>query len=80
MGKFDNTLDVKLASKVIGDDSSRITVSVCAYNDGEPKVQMTRERNLEDRGWVFQKLGRLSLSEAKEVTKAITSLVKEIEK
>ena len=57
---FDKSLDKELFSETAEFEITRIKVSVFSYNDGTPKLQLSREnRNQETGDWTFSKLGRL---------------------
>lgn len=67
-GKFDKNLDKELFSETIEFETSKITVGVFSYNDGEPKIQISRQ-NLDNRTaeWTYSKLGRLLKEEAEKL-------------
>ena len=65
---YDQTLDVETFKVVKEFDDTRISVGVYSYNEGEKKLQITREnKNRVDDAWRFTKLGRLSKKEAQEI-------------
>ncbi len=66
MAGFDKSLDKELFSKTIDFERFRITVAVFAYNNGTPKLQLSRENKTAD-GFSFAKLGRMSKSEVEAV-------------
>ena len=66
-GKFDKTLDKEIFAEVIPFETSRITVGVFSYNDGEKKLQVSRENMSQDGEWSFAKLGRMFKDEAEKV-------------
>ena len=65
--KFDKTLDKELFSEVLQFEISRITVGVFSYNDGEKKLQISRENMSQNGEWSFAKLGRMFTDEAEKV-------------
>ena len=67
IGKFDKSLDKELFSEIIQFETSRITVGVFSYNDGEKKMQISRENMNQDGEWSFAKLGRMFKDEAEKV-------------
>ena len=72
---YDNSLDKSLFSEPIEFDNSRITVSVFSYNNGIPKLQISREtKNGEE--YTFAKLGRMTKEEAEKVIPAIHNALK----
>lgn len=44
-----------------------------SYNDGMPKVQISRQNQNEEGAWIFSKLGRLT----KEEAVAISDMIRE---
>ncbi|MBL7055924.1 hypothetical protein ISS07_03360 [Candidatus Woesearchaeota archaeon] len=62
---FDPTLDKDIFTETIDLQTTRITVAVKQYNEGEKKLQISRENaNAEGTEWRFAKLGRLFKDEA----------------
>jgi len=76
MAGFDKSLDKEMFSKSVEFERSRITVAVFAYNNGTPKLQLSRENRSADGEFVFAKLGRLLKSELE----AILPLIEEAKK
>ena len=66
-GKFDKSLDKEIFSETIALETTRITVGVFSYNDGEKKMQVSRENMNQDGEWSFSKLGRMFKDEAEKV-------------
>ena len=65
---FDPNLDKKLFSESVEFETTRITVGVFSYNDGEAKIQISRENRDQNSGdWKFSKLGRMLREEAEKV-------------
>ena len=64
---FDKNLDKSLFSETISFETTRITVGVFSYNDGEKKLQISRENMSQDAQWSFAKLGRMFKDEAEKV-------------
>ena len=64
---FDKTLDKKLFSETKEFETTRITVGVFQYNEGEKKLQISRENRNQDGEWSFAKLGRMFKNEAEAV-------------
>ncbi len=67
MPSFDKSLDKELFSESVEFEHSRITVAVFSYNDGVPKVQISRENKLASGEYTFSKLGRLAKEEVEKV-------------
>lgn len=65
---FDKSLDKELFKEEAEFDSSRISVGVFSYNEGAPKMQISREnRNPNTGEYTFAKLGRMTKEEAEAV-------------
>ena len=64
---FDPNLDKKLFSETKEFETTRITVSIQQYNEGEQKLQISRENRSQDGDWSFAKLGRMFKDEAEAV-------------
>ena len=64
---FDKNLDKELYSDTKEFETSRIKVGVYSYNDGEKKMQISRENRNQDGEWSFAKLGRMFKDEAEAV-------------
>lgn len=73
---FDPTLDEKEFSKTIEFEASNIVVAVYSYNEGEKKLQLTRERRKADDTTSFAKLGRMTKEEVEKVVPAIQEAIK----
>jgi len=67
MPGFDKALDQELFSESVDFDRSRITVSVFAYNNGIPKLQLSRETKSAAGEYTFAKLGRMTKEEVGKV-------------
>ena len=67
MPGFDKSLDKELFSEALSFDKSRITVSVFAYNNGTPKLQLSRENKTADGEYTFAKLGRMTREEVERI-------------
>ncbi len=72
---FDKSLDKELFSEKIDIDSTRITVSVMSYNEGEAKLQISRENKDSSENYRFSKLGRMSKVEAEAVLPIIQKAI-----
>ncbi|MCF7871350.1 MAG: hypothetical protein K9L95_01530 [Candidatus Omnitrophica bacterium] len=70
---YNADLDKELFAKAWEGERTRIRVRVFSYNQGEKKVQITRENKDNDDNFRFTKLGRLT----KEELEGILPLVKE---
>ena len=64
---FDKNLDKELFSETEEFETSRIKVGVYSYNDGEKKLQLSRENRNQDGEWTFSKLGRMFKDEVEAV-------------
>lgn len=75
---YDSSLDVCLAKKVWEEGPDRITVSIYSYNNGQKKMQISRENRNIDGEYRFAKLGRLTKDEAAAVIPLIQEVFKEM--
>ena len=78
---FDKGLDKELFGESIEFEVTRLRVSVFSYNNGVPKLQISRENRLMDSGeWTFAKMGRLTKDELEKIlpmiNRAIPKMVK----
>lgn len=64
---FDKNLDKELFSETVEMETSRIKVGIYSYNDGEKKLQLSRENRNQDGEWTFSKLGRMFKDEVEAV-------------
>lgn len=60
---YDSSLDEQLFSKYWENETGKIVVSVYSYNNGQRKLQLSREIKDKEGNCAFAKLGRLSKSE-----------------
>ena len=67
MPGFDPNLDKEIWSESVTLGISKLKVSVMSYNDGAPKLQISRERLNKDGEGTFAKLGRLTLDEVNAI-------------
>ncbi|NQT32465.1 MAG: hypothetical protein HQ594_02190 [Candidatus Omnitrophica bacterium] len=64
---YDNSLDATLFSKSWENDGDRLTVSIRSYNNGQKKLQLSRE-SVNNQGELrFAKLGRMTKDEVEAV-------------
>jgi len=68
---FDPNLDKQLFAEQAKFETTRITVSVQQYNEGEKKLQISRENMNQNMEWSFAKLGRMFKDEAEAVVPLI---------
>ena len=64
---FDKNLDKNMFSETITFETTRITVGVFSYNEGEKKLQISRENMNQNGEWQFAKLGRMFKDEAEKI-------------
>lgn len=72
---FDKNLDKQLFAETIEFETSRITVGVYSYNDGDKKLQISRENRNQDNEWKFAKLGRMLKEEAEKIIPAMQKAI-----
>lgn len=70
---YDASLDETLFSKEHETEDTRVTVSIRSYNNGEKKLQLSRENKNAEGTYKFAKLGRMT----KEETEAVIPLIQE---
>ena len=68
---YDSNLDEKLFAEVQELGETRITVAVFSYNQGQKKLQLSRENNISEEEWRFAKLGRLTKEEVEGILPSI---------
>ena len=76
---FDPNLDKKLFSEAKEWETTRITVSVQQYNEGEKKLQISRENRNKEGEWSFAKLGRMFKDEAEAVLPLIKKAIEQMD-
>ena len=64
---FDPNLDKQLFAEQAKFETTRITVSVQQYNEGEKKLQISRENMNQEMQWSCAKLGRMFKDEAEAI-------------
>ena len=64
---FDKNLDKELFSETKEFETSKLKVGVYSYNDGEKKLQISRETRNQDGEWKFAKVGRMFKDEVEAV-------------
>jgi hypothetical protein len=67
MAGFDPNLDKNKFSETIEFEGSNIIVGVFSYNEGQSKLQISRERVNAEGQTSFAKLGRMTKEEAEKV-------------
>ena len=75
-GKFDKGLDKEIFSETIQFETTRINVGIFSYNDGDKKLQISRENLSQNGEWSFAKLGRMFKDEAEKVIPAMEKALK----
>lgn len=76
MAGFDPSLDKTLFEEKAEFERSNVVVGVKAYNDGVPKLQLTRENKKADGSVSFAKLGRLTKEEVDAMLPLIQKAMK----
>ena len=64
---FDKSLDKELFSESADFERSVITVAVFSYNEGTPKLQLSRQNKNAEGELSFAKLGRMTSEEVSSV-------------
>ena len=76
---FDRNLDKELFSETINFETTRITIGVFSYNDGEKKLQISRENLSQNGEWSFAKLGRMFKDEAEKAIPLMQKALKHMQ-
>lgn len=76
---YDPSLDKKLFSKQWETEDDRLTVSVYSYNNGQKKIQISREGKNAQGELKFAKLGRLTKSEAEAILPFVQEAIKQMD-
>ena len=76
MPGFDKDLDKELFSKSVDFDRSVVSVAVFSYNNGTPKLQLSRQNKNAEGELTFAKIGRLT----KDEVQAILPLIEQARK
>jgi len=64
---FDKNLDKELFLETAEWETTKIHVGVFSYNEGEKKLQLSRENISGEGQWSFAKLGRMTKLETEKV-------------
>jgi hypothetical protein len=72
---FDKNLDKELFSEAVELPGTKITVGVFSYNDGTPKLQISRENQNAAGEYSFNKLGRLTKEEIEKILPIINKAI-----
>ena len=75
---YDKALDVESFKEAKEFNDTRISVGVFSYNNGEKKLQISRENKDQNEEWRFAKLGRMNKQEAKEMLPIIMKAVEKM--
>jgi len=76
---YDASLDENLFSKSAECEAGKITVSVYSYNNGQKKLQITRENRTAEGDFRFAKLGRMTKDEAISVLPLVEEATKSMD-
>ena len=75
---YEKSLDVESFKEVKEFADTRISVGVFSYNNGEKKLQISRENKDQNEEWRFAKLGRMNKQEAKDIIPVIMKAVEKM--
>ncbi|HLD69151.1 MAG TPA: hypothetical protein VJA17_00135 [Candidatus Omnitrophota bacterium] len=75
---YDKSLDVESFKEVKEFNDTRISVGIFSYNNGEKKLQISRENKDQNEEWRFAKLGRMNKQEAKEIAPILMKAVEKM--
>ena len=75
---YEKSLDVESFKEVKEFNDTRISVGVFSYNNGEKKLQISRENKDQNEEWRFAKLGRMNKQEAKDIIPVVMKAVEKM--
>jgi hypothetical protein len=75
---FDKNLDKSLFSEEVEFETTKITVGVFSYNEGVPKLQISRENRSASGEYSFSKLGRMTREEVNAIMPLIEKAVRKM--
>ena len=64
---YDAAMDKEVFSKSVENETGILSVKIMSYNDGTPKLQISRERRDKEGDMKFAKLGRMTKEEVESV-------------
>ncbi|MCB9362585.1 hypothetical protein H6504_04060 [Candidatus Woesearchaeota archaeon] len=65
---YDKSLDKELFGEEIEFETTKVKVSIMSYNDGQKKLQLSREnRDMNSGEFKFSKLGRMTKEEVEKI-------------
>jgi len=73
---YDASLDKKVFYETKEFDGTRVTVGVFSYNNGEKKLQLSRENIGPEGEWRFAKLGRMTKAETEAIFPLVQTALK----
>lgn len=77
---YDKSLDKELFSESAEFETTKITVSVYSYNEGQKKLQLSRmNRSPVDEEYKWSKLGRMTKEEADKVLPMMKSALEHMD-
>ena len=75
---YDKELDKDMFKESVEFETSRITVGVFSYNNGEKKLQISRENRDPNNDWRFSKLGRMVKNEVEVILPLIQKAIEKM--
>ena len=80
MAGFDKSLDVEVFGEEVAFETTKLRVSVMQYNEGQKKLQVSRENLDNESGdWRWSKLGRMTKEESEKVVPAMVKALENME-
>ena len=76
---YDKSLDKELFGESVDFETTKLTVSVFSYNEGTPKLQISRQNKNKDGELQFSKLGRMVKAEVEAVLPLMQKAVEKME-
>ena len=80
MAGFDKSLDVEVFSTQKEYETTKLVVSVMQYNEGQKKIQLSRENlDMNSGEWRWNKLGRLNKEESEVMVKMMQEALEKLD-
>ena len=76
---YDSSLDQQLFTKSCDTDNGRLSVSIYSYNNGQKKIQISRETKDQQDNLKFAKLGRVAKSEMEALLPIIQEAISKMD-
>ena len=76
---YDKSLDKELFNESVEFEITKLAVSIFSYNEGTPKLQLSRENRNQNTGeWQWSKLGRLTKEEVEKLLPLVNKAMEQM--